>query len=166
MRLNYRVAHVRAIAAAFSFFDIASRLSLFIHSFTCHWLDLVCSTITHRVVLLCRVYCKEKKKEKKEKNKIPLDLLILSIRFCVPYSAVGASIDSFLFLKERVSSLFSVFYSFLYPTVDSTPLHSTSFVRLLYYYYGSLDVALVSSSFCFIFFSFLPWRHGRGGEGG
>lgn len=94
----------------------------------------------------------KKKKEGKEKNKIPLDLLILSIRFCVPYSAVGASIDSFLFLKGK--SFFSLLRLLLYPLSDGRFESITLYILLTSTILLLWIIRRCSCLFFFLFFVF------------
>ena len=84
--------------AIFLLLGIAS-LAVFIHSFTCHRLDLLCESL-RRTVSYYSAGSKEKGEEEKEN---PLDLPILSIRF-VPYLPLLAEcIDRPAPLKKKKS---------------------------------------------------------------
>ena len=93
----------------------SASLAIFIHSFTGHRLDLLCESLRRIVSYYC-AGSKEKGKKEEEEKENPLDLPILSA-----VGGVHRSTCSFK-KKKRVSTLLRL-------AVDSSPLHSPSFVR-------------------------------------
>ena len=106
-------------------------LAIFIHSFTCHRLDLLCESL-RRIVSYYFAGSKEKGKKEEEEKENPLDLPILS--------AVGGVHRSTCSFKKKKS-----FYST--PSGGRFESITLAFLRTSYsIYYGSLDGVLRLSS--------------------
>ena len=118
--------------AIFLLLGIAS-LAIFIHSFTCHRLDLLCESLRRIVSYYC-AGSKEKGKKEEEEKENPLDLPILS-------AAGGVHESPCSFKKKKKKSFYST------PSGGRFESITLAFLRTSYsIYYGSLDGVLRLSS--------------------